>query len=185
MRPWLVLTLLLCAPSSQAAITLVQSRVATGNFSSATLAFSSANTSGNLLVAAVDNFANTSTFTVSGSVNGSYTAVGSPNATSGGGGLTTQIFYFKNCASGTDSVTVTSTPSGFRTEMVIAEYSGADTASPLDGSNAATNTTTGTISSGNFTTTGTNDVIIAWGLSGSALTPFTGYTSEQTPTSAL
>ncbi len=119
------------------------------------VAFSGANSSGSVLLVAARIGSITSTVGCSDSVNGSYgAALLSRQQTTDG--HTAYLFAFPNCASGTPTVTVTSSISASM-RFCILEYSGAAASSILDVSNSAQGTGTA-IASGTATTTNAGDL---------------------------
>ena len=151
-------------------------QVTTGTANS--LAFTNANTAGNLIVAYVV-WDNSSAVTLSDSRGNTYASVApattwGPNST-----WRSQLFYAKDVASGTN--TVTATFQGAITSfgrLYIHEYSGLDRAAPLDVSSASTGTARA-MNSGSATTTNANDVIFGAGSSTNNVTAAgTGFTSR-------
>jgi len=130
----------------------IQSRSTTATSSSATLAlaFSSAVAVGRALVAACIWGSATQTCTVSDSVNGAWTAIGSPQRGTGNlTGYTIQLFYFLCTGAGTPTVTMTCSGSNTYRDIAIHEFSGIDTVSALEASVYSGNVT----ASGNVITT--------------------------------
>src|SRR5439155_1087342 len=79
------------------------------------------------------------------------------------GTATQAIYYAKNIASaaaGANTVTVTFSVAAVFPDIRIAEYSGLDTANPLDVAVGAQGTTTATSNSGSVTTTNGNDLLV-------------------------
>ena len=122
--------------------------------------FPSAQTAGNLNVVAVMWGDTTSTVSsVTDSKGNTYAlAVGPTKAT----GLTSAIYYAKNIAGGSNTVTVTFNQTAGYPNVNVLEYSGLDTANPLDVTAAATGTGT-TANSGSATTTSANELIVGAG----------------------
>lgn len=134
----------------------VQSRSTwpTTSASSTALAYNGAVGSGSLLVAAVGWNDAAVTCTVADSVNGAWTALGSPQT--GAGGLTTfrlQLFYRANTAVGTPTVTATFSGPVTRRGIGIHEYSGMEIVNPVDGAAVYTNDNSTTPTSSPITTT--------------------------------
>lgn len=125
--------------------TLAQARAVNSGagVTSKTLAFSGAVTAGNLLVVGtLSDTTSAVTFGCSDSVNGTYTSIpASVNHTN----HSSALFYFPNTASGTPTVTGTISVSNFLI-LIIAEFSGCATSSPLD-----TGATPAAAASGNST----------------------------------
>lgn len=124
-------------------------------------AFSSANVSGNLIVAYVIWSNTTATVNVSDSRN-TYTAAG-PIVKFDGNKQSAQVFYAKNIGAGSNTVTATfsATLSGYSL-LYIHEFSGLDKTNPLD-VNTANFGTASPASTGNLTTTNANDLLFAAG----------------------
>lgn len=176
-RLLLVLCLLLCLrPSAQAAIAFVNVGVGTADISATTIAAAAtSHTAGNLLVVGiawsgsaitVSSIANTAgdTFVqVSGALNTS-------NANE-----RTDLWYVSSAiGNASDTVTVTFSAGATLRRVIVAQYSGTDTSTPLDV--AATGyTAAGTsVTTANLVTTVANEVIVAFEASGSATTPTAG-----------
>jgi hypothetical protein len=85
-------------------------------------------------------------------------AVGPTKAT----GLTSAIYYAKNIAGGSNTVTVKFNQTAGWPNVNVLEYSGLDTANPLDVKAAAIGTGT-TANSGSVTTTSANELIVGAG----------------------
>ena len=77
-------------------------------------------------------------------------------------GLTSAVYYAKNIAAGANTVTVKFNVSAAFPNVNVLEYSGLDTANPLDVTASATGSGT-TANSGSATTTSANDLIIGAG----------------------
>jgi outer membrane protein assembly factor BamB len=168
------------APTSAFAATAayVQSRntqVTSGT--TAKLAFSKANTAGNLIVvyAVWDN---AGTATVTDSVGNAYTAATARQ--SFGSGWSAQVFVAPNIAKGSNTVTAT-----FGTAiknfgiLYLHEYSGLATVSPVDGAASAVGTSTA-MSSGAVNTTQANDLLFAAGATDNNSKPGSGFTARLT-----
>jgi hypothetical protein len=98
--------------------------------------------------------------------------------TTSGTGLRQVIYYAKNIAGGSNTVTVTFNQGPTYPDVRILEYSGLDTSSPLDVTAAAAGTGT-TANSGSATTTAANELIFGAGTSGHAFTAAgTGFTQR-------
>ena len=160
--------------------THVQSRaqeIRSGTLNS--VAFSSPNTSGNLIVVyAVWN--NTGSATVT-DTNGNAYAAAAPATRWNNSAWSSQVFYAKNIAGGSNTVRATFanaiTDFGI---IYVHEYSGIDTASPLDVSAAAVGTSRA-MDSGSATTTNQADLIFGAGASSYSVTAAgSGFTSRLT-----
>lgn len=133
------------------AISLVQSKVVVVNGSdSTTLTFNSTPASGNLIVVAFSTFGATTTASVSDNKGNTYTQARRRDISANNEGV--WLYYSPNVTSSA-TFTVTVNPGGASADitLVIAEFSGADTASPLDQSNDGGGDST-TPSSGSVTT---------------------------------
>jgi len=117
----------------------VQSTGAQQSAGSNTLAkpFGSNVGTGNLLLCLVISNASTAaTFTVNGSVNGSYTSAVRVVS----GNFVAELFYKSNSSAGIETVTVSSSNGLGSLSMAISEYSGVATTGPLDGTNSGSGT---------------------------------------------
>jgi glucose/arabinose dehydrogenase/PKD repeat protein len=142
------------------------------------LAFNSANTAGNLIVAYVV-WNNTGAVSLSDSHGNGYTSAA--GRTTWGSGWSSQVFYAKGIAGGTNTVTATfaSSISGWAV-LYIHEYSGVDTVSPVDTAATATGTAAA-MSSGSLTTSNASDLLFAAGASsGTVSAGGSGYTTRTT-----
>ena len=93
-------------------------------------------------------------------------------------GLTSAIYYAKNIASGSNTVTVKFNQTASYPNVNVLEYSGLDTANPLDVRAAATGSGT-TANSGSATTTSANELIVGAGNPTSVFkSPGSGFTSR-------
>ncbi len=149
-----------------------------GSGTTASLAFPSANTSGNLIVVYVV-WDNPGTVTVSDTRGNTYTAATARQ--SWGNNWSAQAFYASNILGGSNTVKAT-----FGTAIksfgivYLHEYSGLATASPVDVSASAAGTSA-SMSSGAVTTTQANDLLFAAGASDNTVTtPGTGFTARLT-----
>lgn len=168
-----------------AAPAYVQSASITNNGNGTTIAkaFTSPNTAGNLLVAAVTwDSNNAGTFTCTDSQANTYV-----NAVSQWDSLNTQwlgICYAPNSKAGANTVTVTFNGNRPFRRLVVSEYSGISAVSPVDvtAKNVATATTaTDNVTSGSATTTVAGDLIFGAVMDDStatAITAGTGFTQR-------
>jgi len=156
--------------SGSGSIAFVQVKAATPSAPSASVAvtYPLAQTAGNLNVVAVGWNDTTSTVsTISDSRGNIYTLAIGPTT---GTGLRQSIYYAKNIAGGSNTVTVTFNQAATFVDVRALEYSGLDTANPLDVAAGAAGT--GTLaSSGAVTTTSANELIFGAGMT---RTHFTG-----------
>ena len=140
------------------------------------ITYTAAQTAGNLNVVAVMWGDTTSTVSsVTDSKGNTYAlAVGPTKAT----GLTSAIYYAKNIAGGSNTVTVKFNQTASYPNVNVLEYSGLDTANPLDVRAAATGSGT-TANSGSATTTSANELIVGAGNPTSVFTAAgSGFTSR-------
>jgi glucose/arabinose dehydrogenase len=142
------------------------------------LAFSSATTAGNTIVVDV-LWSNTASVTLSDSRGNSYASA--TTRTAWGSNWSAQVFYAKNIAGGSTTVTATfGTAVNSFAIIYIHEYSGLDKVDPLDVTKSATGTASA-MSSGAVTTTNGNDLLFAAGASDRTVTQAgSGYTTRST-----
>ena len=145
--------------------------------SSVSVAYPSVQTAGDLNLVAVGWGDTTSAITsVTDSQGNVYLpAVGPTKA----GGLQQVVYYARNIVGGSNRVTVSFNQAASYPDVRILEYSGVDTASPLDVT--ATGTGTGTTANSGFaTTTSPTELIFATATTGSTFTgPGTGFTKRE------
>jgi hypothetical protein len=142
---------------TDAPIAFVQTTTGTSTTNSVTATFAAAATANNLIVAIAAARDNGDTITLTAPM-GFSTAINSSGAGAGDGTPAQAIFY-KIAAGGEMAITVTSSAAD-TLGLHIYEYSGINTASPLDATGSASGTTA-TPSSGSVTTTNANDLLIA------------------------
>jgi glucose/arabinose dehydrogenase len=140
------------------------------------LAFSSANTAGNLIVVYVA-WSNTGAVTVSDTRGNSYASATS--RTTWGTSRSSQVFYARNISGGSNTVTATfATSITSFGDIYIHEYSGLDKTSPLDVATTASGTASA-MSSGQLTTTNANDLLFGTAASTNKVTGIgSGYTGR-------
>jgi hypothetical protein len=144
----------------------VKSAVATSG-SSVSITYPAAQTAGNLNVVAVMWGDTTSTVSlVTDSKGNAYALAVGPTRASG---LSSAIYYAKNIAAGSNTVTVTFNQTAGFPNVNALEYSGLDTASPLDVTSTASGSGT-TANSGSATTTSANELIVGVGNPSSVFT---------------
>jgi hypothetical protein len=133
-------------PGSILPINLIQkSSNITSSAQSLAAAFPVNVTTGNLIVVSVSGWPNLPASTaVTDSLGNSYSIAGTVLTSQG---AYSAIYYAKNVKGGADTVTVNTVKSGGQISMAVAEFSGADTTSPLD-------KTAGTVGSGNTPSSG-------------------------------
>ena len=157
--------------------TFVQVKSATQTASaSVAVTYTVAQTAGNLNVVAVMWGDTTSTVSsVTDSKGNIYALAVGPTKASG---LTSATYYAKNIASGSNTVTVKFNQTASYPNVNVLEYSGLDTANPLDVRAAATGSGT-TANSGSATTTSVNELIVGAGNPTSVFrSPGSGFTSR-------
>ena len=140
-------------------ITFVQVNAATPQSSTASVpvAYRSSQTAGDLNVVVVGwNDATSSISSVTDSAGNSYAlAVGPTRGTA----MTQAIYYAKNIAGGSNTVTVAFNSAASNPDVRILEYNDVDTTAPLDGTAAAAGSSN-TANSGSATTSNANDLIV-------------------------
>ena len=155
--------------STGGVVIFVQVNAKTSTSASAlTTAYSSQQAAGNLNVVAVMWGDTTrAVSSVTDSRGNSYALAAGPTTATG---LSSAIYYAKNIASGSNAVTVTFNGTAAYPNVNVLEYSGLDTANPLDVSAAATGSGT-TANSGSAATTSANELIVG---AGNPTSGFTG-----------
>jgi hypothetical protein len=135
-----------------------------------------AQTASDLNIVAVGWNDTTSTVSdVTDSLGNTYTLAIGPTT---GTGLTQSIYYAKNIAAGSNTVTVTFNQAAAFPDVRILEYSGLDTKNPLDITAGAAGNGTAA-SSGAATTTSANELIFGAGMTGTVFTAAgAGFTSR-------
>jgi hypothetical protein len=147
------------------AIAFVQVNAATppAPSSSVAVAYPLAQTAGNLNIVVVGWNDTTSTLTsLMDSRGNTYAQAGT---TITGPGIRQAIFYAKNIAAGSNTVTATFNQAAAYVDVRVLEYSGLDTTSPLDVAAGASGTNSSP-SSGAATTTSANELIFGAGTTG-------------------
>ena len=142
------------------------------------LAFNSANTAGNLIVVYAI-WSNTNTVSLSDSRANSYSSAA--GRTTWGSNWSSQVFYARNVAAGSNTVTATfATAVNSFAVIYLHEYSGVDKASPVDVTKTATGTGSA-VSSGAVTTTNAADLLFAGAASEQSVNAGgSGYTTRST-----
>ena len=151
-------------------ITFVQVKSATPQTASASVAvtYPIAQTLGNLNIVVVGWNDTTSTVTgITDTRGNTYTLAIGPTT---GTGLRQSIYYAKNIAAGSNTVTVNFSNAAAFVDVRILEYGGLDTATPLDKTAGAAGSGTAA-SSGAVTTTAANELIFGAGMT---IAKFTG-----------
>jgi len=161
-------------------IGFVQANSATpvNNSSPVAVAYPVAQTAGNLNIVVVGW--NDTTATVSSVVDSrgnTYTLAVGPTS---GTALRQSIYYAKNIAGGSNTVTVTFSQAAFFPDVRVLEYSGLDPTAPLDVTAGAAGTST-SANSGSATTTSANELIFGAGTTGGSFgTVGTGFVTRIT-----
>jgi Chitobiase/beta-hexosaminidase C-terminal domain/IPT/TIG domain/Calcineurin-like phosphoesterase len=133
--------------------------------SSLSVAYPAVQVAGDLNVVAVGWGDTTSTITsVTDTQNNTYTLAVGPTSNTG---LRQAIYYAKNIAGGSNTVTVRFNQAAVYPDVRILEYRGADLSNPLDQAGAAVGSGT-TANSGSVTTTSANELIFGTGTTGTA-----------------
>ncbi len=141
------------------------------------VAYLAAEGAGHLNVVAVGWGDTTSTVSsVTDTLGNMYTPAIGPTSNTG---LRQVIYYAKNIAGGSNTVTVRFNQAAAYPDVRILEYAGADPSNPLDQAGAGTGSGT-TANSGSVTTTSANELVFASGTTGTAFSAAgTGYTSRK------
>ena len=150
-------TVTVTAPSSPLAFVQVAAATPQSPQSTVKVIYTAAQTAGNLNVVVVGWNDSTSKVTsVSDSLLNAYTLAVGPTT---GTGLSQSIYYAKDIASGSNTVTVTFNQAAANPDIRILEYAGLDTVSPLDVTAAAVGNSN-SASSGLATTTAASELIL-------------------------
>jgi len=162
-------------PPSGISFAQVNSATATSG-SSIAIPYTNTQIAGDLNVVAVMSGDTTSSISsVTDSKGNTYTRAVGPTTNTG---LQQSIYYAKNIAAGSNTVTVKFNPAASYPNVNVLEYSGLDTTNPLDVSAAASSSGTNA-SSGSATTTSANDLIIGAGNpSGHFTAPGSGFSNR-------
>jgi len=159
-------------------IGFVQVNAATPQTPSASVSvtYPAAQTAGDLNIVAVGWNDTTSTLSsIADSRGNTYALAVGPTS---GTGLSQSIYYAKNIAAGSNTVTVTFNQAAAFVDLRVLEYSGLDTVSPLDKTAGAAGSGTNA-SSGAATTTSANELVFGAGMTGSTFTAAgTGFISR-------
>ena len=149
------------ATTSANPITYIQSNSASPSttVSSISVAFTAAQTAGDFNVVGLSWGSSATISSVTDTKGNTYTLAVGPTTFSG---AASAIYYAKNivsAAAGANTVNVTFSTATGTPDLRVAEYSGVDTASPLDVTAVSTGTSA-TSSSGSATTTNANDLLV-------------------------
>jgi hypothetical protein len=157
-----LLVALLVLPPLSAGVTLVQVNYKTStSASSLATSYPSAQTAGNLNIVVVGwNDTASVVSSITDSNGNTYTRAIGPTA---GTALTQSIYYAKNIAAGSNTVTVTFNKAATYPDVRVLEYRGADTANPLDVTAAAVGTGLAA-NSGPASTTSMNELVFGGGM---------------------
>jgi hypothetical protein len=145
-------------PPASSQVSFVQVNAATPQSatSSVTVSFKVAQTAGNLNVVVVGwNDTTTTIQSVTDNLGNQYILAAGPVK---GTGLTQSVYYAKDILGGSNSVIVTFSKSASFPDVRVLEYSGADTANPLDAVASASGNSA-SANSGSATTTAANELI--------------------------
>jgi hypothetical protein len=164
------------APRLFAGVNFVQVNYKTSNSATLmTVPYPSAQTAGNLNIVVVGwNDATASVNSITDSKGNTYLPAIGPTA---GTKLTQSIYYAKNIAAGTNTVSVTFNVAASYPDVRVLEYSGADKGNPLDVTSAAAGTSL-TSNSGPASITSLNELIFGAGTTFNAYTPGSGFTQR-------
>ena len=145
------------------------------------VAFTSANNAGNLLLTAVENNAYVGPLSVSDSAGNTWTSVVGP--ATDGSSQAVQLFCAANAKAGANTVTVAGTGGNY-VDVVLAEYSGLGTTCATDGTGSATGDSA-TAATGNFSVS-SGDLLVVMGIMGAGgATAGSGFTSRGTDTFSM
>jgi hypothetical protein len=131
-------------------------RVQQNNAATGMVAFTSSNTAHNLLVCTVCSQSGVAQSAPTDTLGNTWVLAGTQQSLTGCGDVA--IWYVKDCLGGANTVTSHSTGTVYLT--VVAEYSGLDTAAPLDQTNFTSNAATTSLFSGSVTTTAANELLV-------------------------
>ncbi len=141
-------------------IALVQSNALRGNgVRSISVPFASANTAGNLIIAAVRMSTTSQTVTVTDSAGNIYADAVAQSQTTDGHQV--HLFYAKNVAGGANTVTATFSASNSHPWLAVYEYRGLSTTSPLDRTAHAQGSGSTPTSGATATTVNANELVFA------------------------
>ncbi|HSR89628.1 MAG TPA: DUF4038 domain-containing protein [Candidatus Udaeobacter sp.] len=178
--------LLLTSNESSAAASFVQQKAAAAASGASSLAttFTSSVAAGDIILVGFDydKSQNANVASVTDSRGNTFTQIGTELTTPGG--AHTRLYYAKNTTAGTDTVTVNLTAGSSFIEAYITAYRGIDNVNPIDASAGRTGNT-GTVTSGNVTTTSAGDIIYGFCIGDDACTIGSGFTARSTMNSNL
>ena len=135
-----------------------------------------ATTKGNLVIVGFD-FASTTFTSISDNQGNVFTQVGTEVTSPGG--AKTRLYYARNIAGGSETISINLAATTSFLEVYVAEYTGADPANPLDVS-AQNSGSSSSVTSGNATTTSLNDLLVAICIGDSNCSAGSGFTARST-----
>jgi hypothetical protein len=167
------------APVSSAAISFVQvaAKAASSAASSLSLSFSANTSPGDLILVAFDFASGVTPTSVTDSQGNTFTEVGSQLTTPGD--AASRVYYARNIAGGADTVTIKLSANSVWLEAYLTEYSGANTASPIDAQAGAAGSTTA-VSSGAAATSAAGDRILGYCVADYSCSAGSGFTARST-----
>jgi len=165
------------ASTAATSVSFVQSTATAVAGQALSVPFAAPTTAGNLVVVAFD-YTNTTFTSITDSQGNAFTQVGSE--VSSPGGAATRMYYAKNIKGGSETITVSLGGTTSSVEVYIAEYSGADPGSPLDGSAQSSGNTGSRATSGSLITTSANDRLVAYCVGDTYCHPGSGFTARST-----
>ena len=172
--------MVICTPkAARASIAFVQVNSVTpqSSVSTVTVAYPAAQTAGNLNIVVVGWNDSTSTGSSLSDSRGNVYVQAGPTQT--GTALRQAIYYAKNIAGGSNSVTVNFNQAATFIDVRVLEYSGLDVTNPLDATASAAGSCTSP-NSGSATTTSTSELIFGAGTTGGTFSGAgTGFTSRR------
>jgi hypothetical protein len=147
-------------------------------------------TAGNLLVVAVYWNADSATIGVSDTAGNTYLSTPEINSPGGGWGTQVQLFYAQNIVGGSNTVTVSQSTGTHPLGLFLLEYSGIRTSNALDVSTGQIAPfSTSSMSTGNMTTTGTTDLVVALfndtSFGSASITPGAGFNTRAQDTNFI
>ena len=148
-----------------------------GTAQSLSLSFPQNTAAGDLILVAFDFDTNSTPSSVVDSQNNAFVEVGSQLTSPGG--TRSRLYYAKNINGGADTVTITLSANSAWLELYLVEYSGVHIEDPVD-AQAGASGSTGSVSSGNATTTAAYDVIVGYCVADWVCTAGSGFTARST-----
>jgi hypothetical protein len=142
------------------------------------LAFGAVNRTGDLIIVEVDWLFGSAFVSLSDTQGNTYTEIGAEQ-TSSGIGVKSRLYYAKNVRGGANTITTVVSGAPAYHELYIHEYSGLSTTNPLDAYSVNVGSST-SFTSGNLTTTGTNELLYGFEVDYNAGAPSPGWTTRST-----